>query len=216
MVVKGFVVSPVQSNCYVLSESMDKGAKAVIVDPGDTELTAVFNYISNHEFHVVENWNTHAHFDHVMGVDIVRDRFSIQSNLHSADSDIWDELAPTAAAWTGRVVPPLRPVDRWLVDGETVRLGNNEFHVIHTPGHSPGSVCFVGEHFAFTGDTLFAGTVGRTDLPGSRADALSMSLERLKSLPGHLLLYPGHMQSTSMGHEMATNPFLLNPQLLLS
>ena len=111
MVIKGFVVSPVQSNCYVLSESLDAGARAVIIDPGDIHLDAVLEYISSHSFQVVENWNTHAHFDHVMGVDIMRDTYDIQSSLHEADMEIWNSLVPTVAAWTGQEVAPLRPVD---------------------------------------------------------------------------------------------------------
>ncbi len=208
MKIQSFVVSPVQSNCYVVSESDESGSKAVIIDPGDLNLQQVFDYIDSKGFQVIANWNTHAHFDHVMGVDIVRNRYHIASYVHEADLPIWNQLTQSVQAWMGKVVEPLNPPDGFFEDGDTISLGNEKFTVFHTPGHSPGCVCFVGTDVVFTGDTLFAGSIGRTDLPLSNGKAMLDSLKRLLDWPDHLVLYPGHMQSTTMERERRMNPFL--------
>ena len=208
MKIKSFVVSPVQSNCYVLSESDEAGSKAVIIDPGDINLQQVFDYIDEQGFQIIANWNTHAHFDHIMGVDIVRNRYNVPSYVHKADLPIWTELAQTVQAWIGQNVEPLNPPDGFFEDGDILCLGNDKFTVFHSPGHSPGSVCFVGTDIVFTGDTLFAGSIGRTDLPLSSGKAMFNSLKRLLEWQDHLVLYPGHMQSTTMERERRTNPFL--------
>ncbi len=208
MKVQGFVVSPVQSNCYVLSESSERGAKAVIIDPGDINLEKVFDYIDSQGLVVVANWNTHAHFDHVMGVDIVRKRYKVPSYVHKDDLWHWQHMQDSVRSWTRQQVEPLTAPNGYLEDGNILYLGTESFTVIHTPGHSPGSVCLVGEKIAFTGDTLFAGTIGRTDLPLSSPASMKESLKRLLSLSDDLILYPGHMAVTSMRQERALNPFL--------
>lgn len=210
MHVESFVVSPLQSNCYVLSTSMDAGAKAVIVDPGDPDLTRVFHYIDLHEFTVEAIWCTHGHFDHVLGADRARQRYNVPAYLHEADVTLWKNSSQHAQMWLGQAYLPLNDPDGFWRDGEEVDLDGNKFEIWHTPGHSPGGVCIIGTEFAFTGDTLFAGTIGRTDFPESNAAEMEQSLYRLTSLPGQLDLYPGHMQATTMNRELSTNPFLMN------
>ena len=208
MKIQSFVVSPFASNCYVLSLDAEEGRDAVIIDPGDTALEAVFRYIEENGLQVQAIWNTHAHLDHVMGVDVVRDRYGVQAFVHGDDLPVWDGLAQSARNWLSKEVSPLASPDGLWADGDEVSLGSHKFRIWHTPGHSPGSVCLVGDEVAFTGDTLFAGTIGRTDLPLSDASAMQTSLQKLLALPDGLQLFPGHMNPTSMAHERNTNPFL--------
>ncbi|MCL6516524.1 MBL fold metallo-hydrolase [Alicyclobacillus sp.] len=207
MRIQGFVISPFGSNCYVLAESEEPGARAVIVDPGDTAVEPVLDYVAQHRLAVQAIWNTHAHVDHVMGVDVVRDRLGVPAWLHPDDLPVWNEMPTSARMWLNQTVPPLRAPDHLWADGDVVKLGSLSFTVWHTPGHSPGSVCLIGEDIAFTGDTLFAGTIGRTDLPLSDPEAMRRSLQRLQALPDALLIYPGHMGSSTIGRERQTNPF---------
>lgn len=208
MEIRGFVVSPIRSNCYVLSESLDKGAKAVIVDPGDRNLDEVLAYIDYHQFDVIANWNTHAHFDHVLGVDVIRDAFGCETYLHPVAAELWDGIPVAAMSWAQLETPQLRPIDRFYEDGDTVFLGDEMFTVWHTPGHSPDGVCLVGSTFALTGDTLFRATIGRTDLEESSPEAMDQSLERILAWDDQLALYPGHGASTMMEKERANNRFL--------
>ncbi|MCL6637409.1 MAG: MBL fold metallo-hydrolase [Alicyclobacillus sp.] len=207
MPVQAFVVSPLSSNCYVLSPRDVPGAPAVLVDPGDDALDPVFQYIEEHRFQVQAVWCTHAHLDHVLGVDVVRRRYHVPAWVHAADVPLWDSLPSAAGSWLQRTVPSLAPPDHFWQDGDQVSVGEWTFTVWHTPGHSPGSVCLVGEDVAFTGDTLFAGTIGRTDLPLSNAAEMQRSLRRLHTLDDALVLYPGHMGSTTIGRERRVNPF---------
>ncbi|MCL6626788.1 MBL fold metallo-hydrolase [Alicyclobacillus shizuokensis] len=208
MHVEAFVVSPFGSNCYVLAVAEDAGSPAVIVDPGDVSLDPVFAHIEEKGWRVTAVWNTHAHIDHVLGVDVVRQRYGVPAYVHRADLPLWQQVPEYAQMWLGRTVDKLAPPDAFYEDGDEVSLAGLTFSVWHTPGHSPGSVCLIGSELAFTGDTLFAGTIGRTDLPLSDAAAMEASLRRLLALDDGLQLYPGHMQSTSMAVERRTNPFL--------
>ncbi|MCF8565184.1 MBL fold metallo-hydrolase [Alicyclobacillus tolerans] len=208
MRLRAFVVSPIGSNCYVIAEDAAQGNQAVIVDPGDVSLDPVFDYIAKEHLEVVAVWNTHAHFDHVAGVDVVRNKFQVPAWVHADDLPLWDNLPAVMQQWLGKSVDALRAPDHFWKDGDVVALGQHKFTVWHTPGHSPGSVCLVGEQLVFTGDTLFAGSIGRTDLPLSDSQAMMKSLQRLLDLPDALELFPGHMQSTTMQRERMTNPFL--------
>ncbi len=214
MNVKTFVLSPLQSNCYVVCD----GADCVVVDPGDVELEPVFEYIRENSLTVTAIWCTHAHFDHVLGVDLARQAFSVPALVHESDLPEWDDVPSRAKNWLSRDYPVLAPPDGTFKDNDTLFVGKRRFTVMHTPGHSPGSACFVGDTVAFTGDTLFAGTIGRTDLERSDPIAMQKSLQRLLALDDSLTLYPGHMQRTTMGDERAGNPFLkrANNQLRFS
>lgn len=203
-----FVVSPIRANCYVLSESLDSGSKAVIVDPGDTALDDVFTYIDDHQFRVVANWNTHAHFDHVLGIDLVRNTYGCPSYLHPLGNARLARIPAEAQKWAQLQVPPLREADLCYEDGDMVTLGDESFTVWHTPGHSPDGVCLVGTSIALTGDTLFRGTVGRTDLDDSSPEAMEASLLRILAWSDELVLYPGHGQESTMREERDGNRFL--------
>lgn len=208
MKLQSFVLSPFQSNCYVLSESDTKGAPTVVIDPGDLDVTRVMDYISQHQYQVEAVWLTHGHLDHVMGVDVIRQAYDVPAYVHAADLDVWERLADDAARWLGKQVPSLGPPDGYFEDGQTLACGNVSFTVWHTPGHSPGSICLIGDDVALTGDTLFAQGVGRTDLPGGSFTELTSSLKRLLTLEDSVRIYPGHMGTSTMGFERQVNPFL--------
>lgn len=208
MEVKSFVISPIQSNCYVISESLDPGAQAVVIDPGDTALDPVFQYIDAHQFKVVANWNTHAHFDHVLGVDVLRRQYHIPAYVHALDVGRWQDTPNSVATWLGTTAAALGEPDGFFADGDVLTLGDESFTVWHTPGHSPGSVCFVSSTMAFTGDTVFRGTVGRTDLVESDPQAMEDSLRRILTWSDALTLYPGHGPDTTMEQERQQNRFL--------
>lgn len=210
MKIQSFVVSPLQSNCYVLAESETAGSKAVIIDPGDRLLDPVLQYVQEQRYDIQAVWATHAHVDHVMGVDVIRQAFKVPAYVHHADVDLWSTMHLDARRWLGSSVPALAPPDGTLTEGDVLECGDLRFTVWHTPGHSPGSVCLIGDSVVFTGDTLFASSVGRTDLPGGSSVELSQSLERLLQLQDDLQIYPGHMGSSTIGMERQVNPFLLD------
>lgn len=208
MELQTFVLSPFQSNCYVLSSSLEQGASAVVIDPGDIDMSPVLNYIHKNGLRVEAVWATHAHVDHVMGVDVVRKEFGVPAYVHEADAVLWSEMAADAKRWLSVDVPTLAPPDAYLGEGDCLSCGDMSFIVWHTPGHSRGSICLIGDEIAFTGDTLFAQGVGRTDLPGGSWTHLNQSLHRLLELPGQIRIYPGHMGSSTMSVERQINPFL--------
>lgn len=210
MHVKSFVVSPVASNCYVVAESDGPGSSAILIDPGDLQLNHVFTYIDEMQFDIRAVWLTHAHFDHVLGVDLVRSKYGVPAFVHARDLPLWDMLAETVRKWIGQEVPSLKAPDGYFAEGDILSVGDTSFRVWETPGHSPGSVCFVADDVAFTGDTLFAGSIGRTDLPLSDSEEMQRSLKKLLDWPNRLSLYPGHMHATTMELERKTNPFLQN------
>ncbi len=208
MHIQSFVISPIRSNCYVLAEADQPGAEAVIIDPGDINMQPVFQYIEEHKFRVVAIWCTHGHFDHVLGVDVARSRFPVQVYLHKADLVVWDQAPEVTAKWLGQHIEPIRHPDCYWDEGDVVRLGDTSWTIWHTPGHSPGSVCILGDGHAFTGDTLFAGTIGRTDFPTSDPAAMSRSLQRLRTWDDDIVIYPGHGPTSTIRAEKLHNPFL--------
>jgi hydroxyacylglutathione hydrolase len=208
MLIQPFVISPLRSNCYVLAASEEAGAPAVIVDPGDIQLQPIFDFIQKQGCVPQTIWCTHGHFDHTLGVDLVRDRYGIPAFVHALDIPVWHEAHERASQWIGVDAPALRDPDG-VWDGEqTVSLGDDLFRIVHTPGHSPGSVCFVGESIVVSGDTLFAGAIGRVDLAYSDPDAMDQSLRTVSAFPDTLSVYPGHGPSTTMARQKAINPFL--------
>jgi hydroxyacylglutathione hydrolase len=153
-------------------------------------------------------WLTHAHFDHILGVAAIRAATGAPIHLHAGDRGLYDQLAQQGA-WLGlRATAPPAP-DAELVHGQRLRVGRIEFGVRHVPGHSPGHVCFVAPGAVLSGDVLFEGSIGRTDLPGGDFATLIASIRReLFSLPDATIVYPGHGAPTTIGRERASNPFL--------
>lgn len=177
-----------QANCYIVSD--DNGVAAVI-DPGD-EPEKILTYLRENNLTCDTILITHGHFDHVGGVTSI---------LHATSAKLaisrLDEISVND------------DIDIDVKDDMEIKVGDLRFSVIATPGHSPGGVCYLIEDNLFTGDTLFYGTVGRTDIPRADSEALQRSLVRLRDLPyDDLVVYPGHMQATTLKHERAHNPFL--------
>ncbi|MFN2571667.1 MAG: MBL fold metallo-hydrolase [Gemmatimonadales bacterium] len=193
-------------NCYLIVD--EETRECAIVDPGE-EAGLILHKVRDSGATPVAIWLTHAHLDHVLGVGRVAAETGAPIWLHPADRLLYDNV-PEQATWFGLARPdPLPAPDNDFVPGTSVRVGNASFEVRHTPGHSPGSVCLIGAGAAFGGDVLFAGSIGRTDLPGGELETLIASIEReLLPLPDDTIVYSGHGPETTIGRERRTNPFL--------
>jgi hydroxyacylglutathione hydrolase len=193
-------------NCYILA---DRGTgDAVLVDPGE-EAELFLARLRTERLTLRAVWLTHAHLDHVMGVPTVRARTDVPIWLHPADRPLYDAAPQQARALLGVDLPPLPPPDRALVPGQPVSFGGCTLDVRHVPGHSPGGVAFVAQGIAVVGDALFAGSIGRTDLPGGNLETLLRSIRKqLLTLPDDTMVFPGHGPATTVGHERVANPFL--------
>lgn len=192
-------------NCYLLAP--EGAAEGVVVDPGE-EAGRILARARHEGIRIAAIWLTHAHIDHVLGVGVVRDATAAPIYLHPADRSLYEAM-PEQARWFGLDVPAAPPPDHPLGHGDRLRLGELEIEVRHAPGHSPGSVCFVGPGFVLGGDVLFQGSIGRTDLPGGDFDQLIGSIRtQLLTLPDDTVVYSGHGPATTVGAERAGNPFL--------
>ena len=192
-------------NGYIVA---DPGTReAIVVDPGEgAEL--FLRRLQSEKLTLRAIWLTHAHLDHVLGVGRVKDATGVPVYLHPADRPLYDRVAQQAAVFGLRADPP-PPPDRELAGGDTLRVGTIDFGVRHVPGHSPGGVAFVAQGVAFVGDALFAGSIGRVDLPGGNGETLLTSIhQQLLTLPDETMIYSGHGPETTVAQERATNPFL--------
>jgi glyoxylase-like metal-dependent hydrolase (beta-lactamase superfamily II) len=192
-------------NCYLVADAAT--GDAVMIDPGE-EAERFLAELARRGWRLSAIWLTHAHIDHVLGVGRVQAATGAPILLHPDDRDQYDALPQVAAMFGMRAEPAPAP-NGTLAHGGTVRVGRHAFEVRHTPGHSPGSVSFVGEGRVFGGDVLFAGSVGRTDLPGGSMPVLLESIRtRLLDLPDDTIVHSGHGPDTTIGAERRTNPFL--------
>ena len=192
-------------NCSLVADPARR--EAVLIDPGE-EPQLFLAELDTRAWSLSAIWVTHAHIDHIMGVAAVRDATGVPIFLHPSDRPLYDSL-PAQGEWMGLrlVAPP--PPDQELRPGQQLMVGGLAFEVRHTPGHSPGSVSFVGHGAIFGGDVLFNGSVGRTDLPGGDFGTLMGSIQReFLTLPDSTIVYSGHGPETTIGVERMTNPFL--------
>jgi len=213
MEIKKFVLNPIQENCYVVSDETTK--EAAVIDCGafyDQERQAVVSYLKDNGLTLQHVLCTHAHFDHIFGLDTLYETFGVKPRLHAADNDIYAHMGRQVASMLGtsydHVMPPLGVA---LHDGDRIAMGSLELRVLHTPGHSPGSVVFYieDEKVLFAGDTLFRMSVGRTDLEGGSWQQLMSSLQQvLKPLPADVTVFTGHGPATKIGDEVMMNPYL--------
>jgi hydroxyacylglutathione hydrolase len=192
-------------NCYLVA---DRGTReAVIIDPGE-EPSMFLAELDTRAWALRAIWLTHAHVDHIIGVGAVKQATGVPIHLHPLDRRIYDAL-PQFGAWLGKELEPPPPPDVALEAGDRLRVGGLEFQVRFTPGHSPGSVSFVGHGMVFGGDVLFSGSVGRTDLPGGDfATLMSTIHSQFLSLPDSTVVHSGHGPDTTIGIERLTNPFI--------
>jgi len=204
MIVKKFVVGSLENNCFLVIEEMSK--ECFITDPGD-EPDRIMDFITESKLKVKYLVCTHAHFDHVGAVPELKKETGAKIVLHKADLPIYESSQEHAAMW-GFEIDPLPQPDIFVSDGDTINIGNLHFEILHTPGHSPGGICMYGEGVVITGDTLFAGSVGRTDLPGGDVLKLKVSFQRLMSLPDRIRVLPGHGPETTIGRERTENFFV--------
>lgn len=202
--IRQLTVGPLEENCWLL---VDPDARAaVLVDPGD-EPDRLLAAVAAEGATLQAIWLTHAHFDHVGGIAGVARQCPVPIWLHPDDQVLYG-LASTSAAKWGLTVENPPTATHALHEGETLQLGGYTFSVWHLPGHAPGHVALIGHGLCVSGDVLFAGSIGRTDLPLCDPGAMQASLARLATLPEGTRVLPGHGVSTTIGRELATNPFL--------
>jgi glyoxylase-like metal-dependent hydrolase (beta-lactamase superfamily II) len=198
-------VGPFQANCYLVID--DSTGSAVLIDPGDDGADLV-EMVRASGARLEEIWLTHGHVDHIGGLAEVRRHFPVPVRLHPLDRPFFDSLSANMAAAFGLPFDQPDAPDHELTDGEVLTCGQLRFTVMHVPGHAPGLVSFNGEGVALCGDLVFAGSIGRTDLPLSDPRAMNDSLARIATLPGETVLHPGHGGATTIGEELKSNPFL--------
>jgi len=201
-------VGPLQCNCSVIGDDVTR--EAMVIDPGD-DIEDVLALIRKHSLQVKQIVITHAHIDHVGGAMKLRAATGAPILLNQNDYALL-KMLDAQAAWIGMENPGKVEIDHSIGQADTVRAGSLTANVIHTPGHTQGSVClyFPLEKTLIAGDTLFAGSIGRTDLPGGSLDKIMDSLhEKVMALPDDTLVVPGHGELTTIGEERESNPFLV-------
>ena len=198
------VVGRLQTNCYIVQSKTE----GIVVDPGD-EPERILRFVKDVEATPSRIVATHTHFDHVLGVNEVRRATKAPFMIHRDDLSMLQSMQSRVRQIMGFEVPPPPKVDGYLRDGDSLKLGDETIRVLHTPGHSPGSISLAGEGFVLTGDTLFNQSIGRTDLPGGDLGILLRSIkERLFKLDDETVVYPGHGPETTIGDEKLANPFV--------
>ena len=199
----------VQTHCYVVGDP--SSGDAVIIDPA-AHAPTILETVRVNGWRVREIWITHAHFDHVLALGDVKAATNAPIRMNSADLEMLNTLPQRAQQFLGQWVPMPPHPELGCNAGDKLQLGSVTFEVRYTPGHTPGHVSFVNhaDRVVFSGDCLFAGSIGRTDLPGADYRTLIQSIRgQLLTLPDDYRVAAGHMQYTTIGHERATNPFLL-------
>ena len=207
MVLETFLVGPLQCNCTLLAD--EQAREAIVIDPGD-EVTRIHKRLNELGLMLKQILVTHAHIDHVGGALKLKQLTGAPIFLNENDLPLL-QMMGIQAAWLGLKTPETAPPDGGLGEGQTVGLEHYSAKVLHTPGHTQGSIClhFVPLKLLIAGDTLFAGSIGRTDLPGGDYDQILCSIRsRLLALPDETNVLPGHGPVTTIGEERRNNPFL--------
>ena len=209
--IKSFTFSPFQENTYVVID--DATNEAVIIDPGtyeQAEKETLSTFIEQNNLNIRYILLTHAHLDHVFGVAYAKRKFGVKVYLHEGEKVIYDDV-PTRCALYGLRGYEHFELDEFLKEGDQIRFGNTVLAVIFVPGHAPGHVAFVNhtDRYVIGGDVLFRGSVGRTDFPYSNHNDLLNSIQtQFFTLPDDYVVYPGHMETTTIGREKKLNPYL--------
>ncbi len=205
MILDTLPTGPLEVNCYIVG--CEETRKAAIIDPGGN-VDHILQLLKKHQLKAAMIINTHGHFDHIGGNRELFETTGAELIIHQDDRPLLDRAGEHAAAYGLRVESSPAPT-RELSGGETLQLGKLLLQVIHTPGHSPGGICLYVDDTLLVGDTLFAGSIGRTDLPGGDHQLLINNIkEKLLPLPESTRVYPGHGPMTTIGQEKLHNPFL--------
>jgi len=200
MHVETFPVGMLLTNCYVVVCTETK--EAIIIDPGlhlAVEAQPIFNYVNKEFLKIKFIVNTHGHYDHIDGDIVMQKKYAVPICIHERDAYFLSHLENHDAA-----------TDILLKEGDNVIFGKVCLKVMHTPGHTMGSICLIGENIMFSGDTLFSESIGRTDFAESSPKDMDLTLQKIAKLPDELLVYPGHDETTIMGKEKRANPFLID------
>ncbi|MDR1671100.1 MAG: MBL fold metallo-hydrolase [Alistipes sp.] len=206
-----FQFNPIAENTYVV---WDASGEAAVIDAGNSapsENRTLERFFAEKNLRPVVAINTHGHFDHALGVPWLKRTYDVPFAAHSGDEFLLENAGPSAGMF-GVEVDELPAIDMDLAEKEEIKFGNTTLRIIPTPGHTPGHVCLFEpvSRVVFTGDTLFADSIGRTDLPGGDYSWIMRSiLEKLLPLGGDVRVYPGHGIDTTIGHEAANNPFIV-------
>ncbi|WDP92667.1 MAG: MBL fold metallo-hydrolase [Desulfobacter sp.] len=205
MIIQKLEVGPIMANCFILG--CEKTKEAAVIDPGD-DADRILMALAKSELRVKYLINTHGHFDHVGANKRMKEATGADIACHPEDEPMLVELSRSAAMF-GLSAENSPPADLLLKEGDEVSFGEITLKVIHTPGHSPGGICLYTPGHLFAGDTLFMGSIGRTDLPGGNYDTLISSIKtKLLDLPEDTMVYTGHGPETNIGNEKRMNPFL--------
>ncbi len=207
MILETFAVGPLQCNCTILGD--EASGEAIVIDPGD-EISRIHRLLTSRNLKLKQILITHAHIDHVGGALRLSRLTGAPIYLNENDLPLL-AMMDQQAAWLGIPTPDVAPPDEGLPEGRLVGLAAYPAQVLHTPGHTQGSIClrFTPLNLLFAGDTLFAGSIGRTDLPGGNFDQILESIQtRLLCLPDETRVVPGHGPVTTIGRERISNPFL--------
>ncbi|MDH4027612.1 MAG: MBL fold metallo-hydrolase [Nitrospirota bacterium] len=204
MFIEKFVVGPLGTNAYIIGD--EKTKNAVVVDPGD-EADRMLDLIKEKSFRINAIICTHGHFDHVGAVGDMKMVTGAKILMHKNDMETYAAAKDQAAFWGFGLDDQPKP-DGFVEEGDEIKVGGLSFKVLHTPGHSRGGICLYGEGVLISGDTIFQGSVGRTDFPGGSHEMLKKSFKRLLDLPDETKVYSGHGPETTIGRERKTNFFV--------
>ena len=194
-----------QANCWLCWD--DESRLAVLIDP-PSSTAKVEAIVEQNGLTICRILLTHGHFDHIFGADAFRDKYGVPLAIHEADAEMLTDPMKNASALFFRENHVYRSAETLLRDGDEIPLGDSVIRVMHTPGHTPGSVCYaIGKDY-LTGDTLFRRSIGRTDLPGGDWTTMRETLNRLSELPDNVRIYPGHGDVSDVAYEKTYNPYL--------
>ena len=206
ILIKIIPVGMLETNCYIVGDPAS--GEGIIIDPGD-EFSKIAAAIDNTKLKIKYLINTHGHHDHIGADWQVKEKYGCRILIHEEDAGMLGNPLLNLSFKKDRSEVKDLQADQLLQEGDVVSAGAIKLEVIHTPGHTPGCICLLGNGYLFTGDTLFAGAVGRTDLPGGSFEKLNNSIQtKLKPLPDTLKIYPGHGASSTIGREKRENPFM--------
>jgi len=204
VILKGLEISPYGTNCYIVGSESTK--ESMVIDPGGSG-DGILKYVTELGLKTKYIVLTHGHIDHIGGVSELKELTGAEFCVHTDEGPIFQ--GQPLSAVLGMRYPEMPTPDRWLKGGDSIDIGDLHFTVLHTPGHSPGGICLVGEGVVFSGDTLFNQGIGRTDFPtGSQSQLMDSIHTKLMVLPDNTVVYPGHGPATTIGDERQANPWL--------